>query len=171
MEIRKAQLKEIDVIMDIYALARQFMQETGNRNQWINGYPSKDLITNDIRNEYCHVCISTDNEIVGVFYFRIGNDITYAKIYDGKWLNDKPYGVIHRLAGTGKVRGIASCCLQWCFNQCENIRVDTHQDNFIMQNILKKNGYAQCGIIYIENGTKRLAFQNSKNTDVSYKHI
>ena len=157
MIIRKSGLEELDNLMAIYSRARQFMQETGNGNQWINGYPS------DIENGYSYVCLDAENEIVATFYFRIGEDPTYARIDDGKWLNDEPYGVVHRLAGLGKVKDVGSYCLQWCFEQIPNIRVDTHHDNVVMQHILKKNGFLPCGIIYVSNGTPRIAFQKIGN--------
>jgi RimJ/RimL family protein N-acetyltransferase len=154
-------MEDFDTVMDIYSEARLLMQETGNTNQWINGYPTGKAIMNDIANGNSYVCIDQNNEIVGTFCFVQGDDITYARIYDGQWLNDEPYGVIHRLAGRKNSKGIAVSCLQWCFEQCDNIRVDTHCDNIIMQNILKKNGFTQCGIIYVENGTARIAFQKN----------
>lgn len=163
MIIRKTGLEELDNLMAIYNRARQFMQETGNGNQWINGYPSREVILADIENGYSYVCLDAENEIVATFYFRIGEDPTYARIDDGKWLNDEPYGVVHRLAGSGKVKDVGSYCLQWCFDQIPNIRVDTHHDNVVMQHILKKNGFLPCGIIYVSNGTTRIAFQKIGN--------
>ncbi len=159
MDIRKTLPGDIDAIMDIYTYARSFMKSTGNGNQWINGYPSKELILNDISEGNSYVLTDNSDEINGTFYFRIGDDPTYAKIYNGQWLSNDPYGVVHRLAGSGKIKGIASICLQWCFDQCGNIRVDTHHDNHVMQSILSKLGYTECGIIYIANGTQRIAFQ------------
>mgnify|MGYP003623775727 CR=1 FL=1 len=159
MEIRKATLDEITTLMDIYDHARQFMQSAGNVNQWINGYPSEEIIRNDIANSNSYVCIA-NKEVVGVFCFFQG-DPTYAKIYEGEWLDDKPYGVVHRLASSGKLKGIADYCFNWCYQQCGNIRVDTHKDNVVLQHILKKNGYQQCGIIYVSNGTPRIAFQKN----------
>jgi len=96
-----------------------------------------------------------------VFYFKVEEDPTYAKIYEGEWLNDKPYGVVHRIASNGMQKGVASYCLQWCLEQCHNIRVDTHRDNLVMQEILRRNGYQRCGIIYVANGTERIAFQKT----------
>lgn len=159
MEIRKTKPEEIDVLMEIFAAAKAFMQKTGNGNQWIDGYPSRELIMQNILDGDSHVCLDDTGEIVATFFFRIGPDETYAKIYDGQWLNDEPYGVVHRLASSGKVKGVSSYCLQWCFDRCGNIRVDTHKDNLVMQNALLRNGYVYCGIIYIKNGTQRLAFQ------------
>ena len=33
-------------------------------------------------------------------------DDTYNKIYDGTWRCDCPYGVIHRIAGNGSIKGV-----------------------------------------------------------------
>jgi len=162
MEIRKTSHTDINDIMDIYEYARSFMQSTGNGNQWINGYPSRELIMQDIQEGSSYVIIDNSDKITGTFYFKIDNDPTYNKIYNGQWLNNNPYGVIHRLAGGGRTKGLASICLKWCFKQCSNIRVDTHHDNKVMQNILKKMGFSECGIIYIANGTERIAFQKQE---------
>lgn len=43
--------------------------------------------------------------------------------------------------------------------QSDNIRVDTHKDNLVMQHILKKRGFRRCGIIYVKDGTERIAYQ------------
>ncbi len=162
MEIRKAFPEDIDRITEIYAFARKCMEESGNPTQWVNGYPSKELILNDIKNDGCYVCYS-EGQLAGVFYFKQENDPTYEKIYDGQWLNNAPYGVVHRIASNGKVKGMATFCLQWCFGQHPNIKVDTHQDNTVMQTVLAKNGFVKCGIIYTDNGTERIAFQKSKS--------
>lgn len=163
MKIRRARLGDLENIMDAYIYARQFMHTTGNATQWIDGYPSEELITRDITDRNCYVCVDPDFGIAGVFYFRIGEDHTYARIDNGQWLNDELYGVIHRIATNGKVKGIAEYCLQWAFDQCGNMRIDTHQDNKVMQHILRKNGFTECGIIYTDNGTERIAFQKTGN--------
>ena len=89
----------------------------------------------------------------------MGEDPTYRHIYDGAWLNDEPYGVIHRMATSGKQKGVSEACINWCFQRCGNIRVDTHRDNKVMQHILTKHGFQRCGIIYVKNGTERIAYQ------------
>lgn len=160
MDIRVAGLHDLDVIMNIYSIAREFMKKTGNGNQWINGYPSEELIRSAIEDGSHYVCTCGD-QVFGTFYFKVAKDENYATIYNGKWLNDESYGVVHRLASNGKQKGIADFCLQWCFEQCANIRVDTHKDNAVMQNVLRRSGYVECGIIYVSNGTERVAFQKS----------
>lgn len=50
------------------------------------------------------------------------------------------YGVVHRLAGDGSEKGIGAFCIDWAFSKCGNLRIDTHGDNIVMQNLLKKLG-------------------------------
>lgn len=161
MNIRPTVPEDLKAVMAIYAYARRFMQEHGNPNQWIDGYPSEELILQEINNKHSFVCENDEGDIVGTFCFIIGIDVTYLRIDKGKWLNDDSYGVIHRMASNGKEKGISEQCIRWCFMQHHNIRVDTHLDNTIMQNILRKNGFKECGIIYALNGTPRIAFQKS----------
>lgn len=158
MEIRKAKLDELDALMAIYDGARAYMRENGNAEQWGNGYPSKELIRTDIETGHCHVCVE-DGEILGVFCYFEGEDPTYQTVYDGKWLNDKPYGVIHRIAVAQHRKGVASYCFAYCFALCKNLKIDTHRDNIPMQRSLAKNGFVACGTIYLENGDPRIAYQ------------
>lgn len=157
--IRPAGLGDLPLVMEIYDYARAFMRANGNVTQWVNGYPSEELIRQEIQDGHSFVCTDGDGEIVGTFCFILGDDPTYQQIYDGAWLNDEPYGVIHRMGTNGKRKGIAEACLNWNFQQSVNIRVDTHRDNLVMQHILEKNGFKRCGIIYVRDGTERIAYQ------------
>ena len=80
-------------------------------------------------------------------------------IEEGKWLEDSPYGTIHRLASDGQIKGIFAACVSFCQNICPHLRADTHHDNLTMQHLLVKNGFAQCGIIYISDGSPRIAYE------------
>ena len=159
MTITKAKYDDLEMIIPIYDYARSFMADNGNPNQWIDGYPSHAIIAEDIKNDSFYVCKNEEGSIVGAFTFIIGNDPTYEKIYCGKWLNDKPYGVIHRLVSNGTTHCITKTCIEWCLKQIQNIRIDTHADNKIMQSLMLKYGFEYCGIIHTHNGTERLAYQ------------
>ena len=159
MKIRKACLADVDRQLQLFDYARNFMRSTGNMHQWTNGYPSREVIEKDIASGNSYVCVDDTNDIVATFCFWQGEDPTYAYIEGGCWLNDAPYGVVHRLAGGGKVKGLGQYCLDWCYEHCHNIRVDTHADNIVMQSLLEKCGYLRCGIIYLANGDPRVAFQ------------
>ena len=158
MQIRKATIQELDKIMEVYAYARGFMAEHGNPTQWGQNKPSKEQVEADILAQKCHVC-EKDGQIAAVFYFAHENDVTYEKIYDGNWLNEETYSVVHRIASSGVAKGAGSFCMNWASEQCKNLKIDTHEDNYVMQNMLKKCGFIHCGTIYLENGEKRLAFQ------------
>ena len=161
MEIRLAKREELDRIMGIYDDARRYMRENGNSEQWAGGYPSRDVIENDMGNGFCHVCVDGD-EILGVFCYFFGEDPTYRVIEDGAWTNDRPYGVIHRIAVAAHRRGVASACFAWCYDACGNLKIDTHHDNIPMQRSLEKNGFVRCGIIHLANGDPRIAYQKGK---------
>ena len=160
MEIKLCKEIEIDKIMEIYDIARKFMRANGNMNQWVNGYPSKDLILNDIKRDRLYGVYEKE-ELIGVFMMLVGNDPTYEKIYDGSWLNNEKYVVIHRIATTLHGIGFAKLCYDFALSKCNNLRIDTHSDNLVMQKSLTKNGFKYCGIIYLENGDPRLAYQKS----------
>lgn len=158
-KIRPATYKDLPEIMPIYDIARDFMRSTSNEGQWINGYPTEKFITEEIEAGHSFICENSAGEIVGTFCFIIGEDPTYLKIYDGQWLNDELYGTVHRIASSGKEKGVAKACFEWCFTQCPNIRVDTHRNNIVMQKILGSLGFHYCGIIYVSDGSERLAYQ------------
>ena len=165
MKIRKATEQDFTRIMEIYFLARTFMARTGNPNQWgPTNWPPEDLIHNDIRTGTSYVCENNEGNVIGTFYFTQGEDIepTYREITDGDWLDDGPYGVVHRVAADGSEKGIGRFCINWAFEQCEHLRIDTHGDNIVMQNLLKKLGFRHCGTIYVEEDDyPRLAFEKT----------
>lgn len=161
MQIRKTKLEDLAEVMKIYAGAREFMARTGNPVQWGDGYPQEELVREDIRKGISYVA-EYDGEIETVFVYFAGDDPTYHYIENGAWKNDAPYGVIHRIASAGKVKGSGSHCLQWGFSQCGNLRIDTHDDNVVMQHVLEKNGFERCGRIYTENGSPRIAYQKTR---------
>lgn len=158
MTIRKAVKDDLPHIFEIYARARKFMAENGNPNQWGDIKPGKELVESDIEKGISYVC-EKDGEILGVFAFIYGEDPTYKIIYDGEWLSDEPYAVIHRIASSGKVKGTGEFCLKWALSQYPNVRIDTHKDNTVMRYLMDKLGFAYCGIIHLEDGDERLAFQ------------
>ncbi|MHB9782763.1 N-acetyltransferase family protein [Streptococcus sp. 10F2] len=156
MLIRKATEGDLKQIMDIYQTARRFMEETGNPSQWSNGYPSYSLLASDIDREHLYVCVVA-GEIAGVFALMPGPDPTYA-IIEGRFRCEDDYGVIHRLASNGRTKNIAKTCFDFCRQRYAYLRIDTHRDNQGMQVILKKYGFEKCGLIWLEDGSERIAF-------------
>ena len=119
------------------------------------------MLAADIEKKRLYVC-KDEEGVQAVFAFIIGEDPTYSYIEDGEWLNDKPYGTSHRIASRGEIKGIFKRCLDFCMEQIPNIRIDTHKDNKVMQHLLTKHGFRKCGIIYLQNGSKRIGYQYGK---------
>ena len=143
MMIRRAAIQDLEQIMQIYARAVQYMQASGNPNQWGAGYPSRTLIEEDIARGVSYV-VDRDGVIEAVFSYIEGEDPTYRQIGQGMWRTNGSYGTVHRLASAGRLRGVAGICFSWCAEQakmhgCSSLRADTHQDNRIMQHLLQKN--------------------------------
>ena len=157
MIIRKTTIQDFEDVCRIYSDARDFMRESGNPTQWGDTDPVHDLILSDIHAGKSYVCVC-DDEIVAVFYFCVEREPTYDKI-DGGWLDSGSYGVVHRIASSRRVKGAGAFCLVWCLGQCRDLRIDTHRANAPMRGLLNKLGFTYCGIIWLDDGSERLAFQ------------
>lgn len=151
--VRRAKPADLERILELYSIARQFMVDNGNPTQWKDGYPQRDMLEEDIRLERLYVV--ENDRICGVFMFTIGDDPTYAQI-EGRWNSSTPYGVIHRIAGVGG--GIFETTMEYCTGRIHHLRIDTHADNKPMQHLVEKAGFSRCGIIYVSDGTPRIAY-------------
>lgn len=164
MEIRKAVMSDINSIMNIIKQAQNYFKEQGI-NQWQNNYPNIETIKNDIDKGYGYVLLK-EGEVVGTVAVSFDGEKTYEKIYDGKWISNCEYAVIHRIAvdSNSKGQGLASVIFNNIEKMClernvKSIRIDTHEDNKSMQRLIEKNGFQYCGIIYLEDRSKRLAYE------------
>ena len=164
MEIRPSTEKDFDRIMEIYAYARDFMAKNGNPSQWgPTHWPPKELISRDIAEGTSYVCVH-EGRVVGTFFYTEGEEIepTYGHIEDGAWQGGNTYGVVHRIAADGTVKGTGKFCLDWAYRQCGHLRIDTHGDNLVMQNLLKKLGFVHCGMVHVEeDDAPRLAYEKN----------
>ncbi len=160
MGIRKAVWEDLSQILSIYESARAFMVQTGNPRQWaVRNWPPRHLVEQDINRGKSYVC-EDEGTILAVFFYDYGENIepSYGEI-DGHWIGKSAYGVIHRIAARpGK--GAGRQCIEWAYRQCGHLRIDTHGDNRVMQNILRQLGFTYCGVIRIqEDNDPRLAYE------------
>ena len=127
IQIRKTQPEDIDHLMNIFEQGKRIMRKSGNLKQWTGSYPSRDLIKKDIEAGHSYVCLDEKGDIIGTFTFIPGKDPTYARIYEGQWLDDeRPYATIHRLASTEDSHGVAAACLEWCYHPPRQPHLATH---------------------------------------------
>lgn len=164
MQIRQSNINDVSAIMKIIKQAQESFKLAGI-NQWQNNYPNETSILKDIELNESYVVL--DNEsIIGTFALSYRIESTYDIIYDGKWLSNEKYAVIHRIAieNSYKGKGVSTFVFKevekWCLDKnIHSIKIDTHQDNQSMRKLLNKNGFSYCGIIYLVDGNKRLAYE------------
>ena len=155
--IRAAREQDLPRIMAIYDAARRYMRQNGNPTQWGDNYPPESMLRQDIACGRLFV-MEDAGGVYAVFAFLLGDDPTYAYI-EGAWRDDSAYGTLHRLASAGESKGIGKAVVEWCLEHCESLRADTHADNKVMQHLLESEGFTRCGIIHVEDGTPRIAYQ------------
>ena len=156
--LRKANMKDLPALQEVYRAAKKTMAETGNPTQWPEDYPEC-VLEMDIINGVLYVLCGEDGLVHAAFSFILGDDPTYSVIEDGTWGSDAPYGTIHRLGSDGELKGVFSTCLNFCKDIIPHIRADTHHDNLIMQHLLKQAGFIRRGNIHTEDGTLRIAYE------------
>lgn len=160
MIFRKGREEDIPAIIDVMEEGRAFLKSRGVV-QWQDGFPHAGMIKNDVKNGVSYV-IEEDGAILAMAAIIFEADPCYAEI-DGAWLNDEPYGVLHRVAVSDKARGKGLGDMM--FENAEklalekgfkNLRIDTHRDNKVMQKLIARKGFTYCGVVVMENGDDRL---------------
>ena len=156
--IKKAELKDLPKLNELYEAARRYMRENGNPDQWGTGYPNDELIIEDIKSGVLYT-----DEGVNFAFVLMGEEEAYKTIYEGKWLNDEPYLTLHRVAGNGKVKGVFSRIFEFSLRKMKesgrsNLRIDTHEQNLTMQNAVTRQGFVRCGLVKLREG-ERIAYQ------------
>ena len=183
MVIRPATPADLPALRPVFEAAKGIMRADGNLSQWsAPGFPDDTLLLRDIARGGGFVILSDkispraplgrdDNTVISsgaeggveksiVAYFALlpSPEPTYDYI-DGAWLTDEPYGVIHRMASYPEAHGIFSTIINYAASRYSHLRIDTHRDNHIMQHLIEKHGFTYCGIIWLEDGTERLAYE------------
>jgi GNAT superfamily N-acetyltransferase len=169
LTVRVANESDLDEIMVIIEAAKEFIHSQGI-HQWVNGYPSSDVILDDIKSGRSYVLVDEDNgAIMATSFISFDGESTYDKIYEGEWSEENAeFCVIHRVAVNSSYRrsGMANAMFEYAAKLCRErgckyLRADTHRDNLKMQGAMKKGGFFYRGIIYLENGHERFAFEKT----------
>ena len=164
MVIRQATSADIPALRPVFEAAKGIMRADGNHDQWsAPGFPDDSLLLRDIARGGGFVIESVipseaKESIVAYFALLPSPEPTY-DVIDGAWLTDEPYGVIHRMASYPDAHGIFSAVIDYASARYAHLRIDTHRDNRIMQHLIEKHGFTYCGIIWLEDGTERLAYE------------
>ncbi|MBQ9827746.1 MAG: N-acetyltransferase [Lachnospiraceae bacterium] len=162
--IRPAAASDKTELRRIFDSAKEFMDMTGNPDQWPKGSPYDDEIADEIERGRMHVLYDEDGTY-GAFIVFDTPDPTYAVIEDGAWKHDGPYRTIHRVASDHTRRNVFGEIMAFASRDAEHIRMDTYKDNTVMQHVLEKFGFERRGIIHLQNGSPRIAYEWEKDTD------
>lgn len=165
MIFRKTTIEDISSVLEIICQAQEYLKNQ-SINQWQNGYPNKESIIEDIQNGYSYV-MEVDEVVIGTMAIVLDGEPTYEHIYEGAWKTDgTSYITLHRVAvhNDWKGKGIARTMIGnvvTMYRNCDvkSIRIDTQRENISMQSMIKKYGFEYCGIIYLEDGAERLAYE------------
>lgn len=165
MEIRLASKNDMEAIMDIVRAAQAYFKME-KIPQWQNGYPNEESIEKDMARDSFYV-LEDGGKILGVMAGIIGREVTYDKIYEGSWLTSgDSYITLHRVAvdPEEKGRGLGYKLFEKAEelarkNKLSSMRIDTHRENRSMNRLIEKYGFKYCGIVYMEDGGERLAYE------------
>ena len=163
MDIRKARPSEAEICYSFINDARAYHAKLGFV-QWHEGYPVLQTIMDDINAGIGYALVNKSDEPLGYCCFVVGVEPAY-KVSDGKWLNDAPYAVVHRMAFSKNIRGKGASGEAMDLLKklalslgIKTIRVDTQAENKVMQHILEREGFVHCGYVQFDGGPK-LAYQ------------
>lgn len=164
MQFQRAKLEHLGQIMEIIGEAQAFFRQNGI-DQWQDGYPNREVIVGDIAAGNSYVVLQA-GEVAATAALVFGGDPNYAEIYEGRWLSSLDYGALHRIAVRSKYKGqgVAALIIEEMVTLClergvGSMRGDTHRDNLPMQRMLQKNGFTPCGVIFLADGSPRVAFE------------
>lgn len=167
IRIRNAVNDDMLAILDLFARCRKTMKEQGI-DQWQDGYPYPESISEDIDNDCAYVLVKGDI-IVGYFAYSTGKEEVYENIAEGSFREDGyRYSAVHRVAVAPEFRGhgLGVRVFEYAIKLAHidhalSLRCDTHEANKPMRSLLGKCGFQYCGVVYYErNGLKekRIAF-------------
>lgn len=164
MEIRKAVEADVEAIAGLYDQARAALK-AARVDQWQDGYPNGSDALADIRANRGYV-LTENGRVVAFACLGFGEEPTYHVIEQGRWLDQGGYGFLHRVAVSPEMKGRGAAGLffdelkrQARERGLSSVRGDTHRDNLPMQRVMAKNGLEYRGIIHVEDGTERMAFE------------
>lgn len=164
MRHRYARQTDLSAIMTIIHQAKSRMNALGI-DQWQDGYPNEESLLTDIQAKQGYVFI--EKNVVVAYAAIVFTDDPYYKNIDGEWLTNDPYVVVHRIAVHDNYthQGIATHILQTAEKKAaqrgvSSFRIDTHHDNRLMRNMIRKFGFTLCGIVEVRDG-KRLAYEKT----------
>lgn len=162
MKLRRAEKHEAETCYQCIEDARAYHRSLGFV-QWHPDYPTLKTIEDDIAEGTGYVFVN-GSTIIGYCCIIIGDEPAY-HVIDGAWKTERPYAVVHRMAFRAMARGgglskeAISLIKKHCtYEGITAIRVDTQNENKVMQHILDREGFVYCRLVTFDGGPK-LAYE------------
>ena len=130
-------------------------------DQWQDGYPSKEIIEQDIVAGVGYVDCDDGGAVVGYEAVVLTGEEAYNQIESSKWHTSNNYVVVHRLCvlGESRRRGVAIELMNFAGefalkHDVADFRIDTHEGNVRMLALLNKMGFEHVGTIRYDSGLR-----------------
>lgn len=160
MLIRLATYEDMKSILSIVRSAQLSLSELGI-DQWQDGYPSEDVIAEDIANGVGYVACAEDGDVVGYEAVVLTGEEAYNQIEIDRWHTSNSYVAVHRLCvmGNSRRKGIAIELMTFAGefalkHDISDFRIDTHKGNVRMLALLNKLGFEHVGTISYDSGLR-----------------
>lgn len=155
-EIRRAHSGELQEIMNLISKCVQVMQ-AGGSDQWDEGYPNREVISEDIRNGTLFIC-TDQGAIAGILVLDEKQTEQYQDI---EWIETHgPHLIMHRLAvhpeiqGKGIARRLIAFAEEFARSGgYRSIRLDTYAKNDRALRLYPSLGYSHRGEISFPSRT------------------
>lgn len=145
--IRKANLKDLDQIMNIISETVEEMK-TYNNTQWDENYPQVKDFENDINNGDLYVDL-LDDQVVGFICVNYVEPDEYKCI---NWVSNAKCMIVHRMAVNSNYRNkkIGTRLMEFAeelakTNNVSYLKTDTYSLNVKMNSLFQKFGYQLAG--------------------------
>lgn len=160
MLIRLANIADLPAIMDIVRSAQSALRELGI-DQWQDGYPTPDIISEDITQGVGYVACFQNGDIVGYEAIVLTGEAAYKQLPDDAWHTPQEYVVVHRLCvlrdytRMGVAKKLMAFAVQHAIeNDIYAFRIDTHKGNVRMMTLLPQLGFKHVGVVRYDSGER-----------------
>ena len=154
LTFRKAVPDDLPGMLTLVRQAQAYIASQGI-DQWQDGYPSEDILAEDIRLGRIYV-YDDDGAIASITVLTEEPEPVYDTL-DGEWQSTEPYLTIHRMALDDAHRhaGLAAKIVEHAVKMAKSmnltaVRADTHRGNKVMRRFLEKSGFVERGLVIYE---------------------
>lgn len=153
---RLASSEDSAFVLEAYRLASEQFKSKGI-DQWQDNYPNLNSFLKDLSENKSYVLeVFEDGQyhFVGSLYLSFDTDSTYTGENSSVWQYNMPYAVIHRIVISTSYLGCGYGRIMFYFaallaskRDIFSFRLDTHEDNYIMRQLLTQLQFANKGKI------------------------